>query len=256
VNGTYVALGSSFAAGPGIKPRVPGSPRRAGRSARNYAGRVSEALEIDLIDVTYSGATTANILRDSQNGSPPQIEALDGPGASTVLVTITVGGNDVGYVPLLMAASLPGVLRRVPAVRALLDPAARDAALAGLGAELRAIGEAVRDRAPQATVCFVDYLTLLPPPGEPAPRLSDEHIRLGRHVADRLAAETAAAAAATGCVLVSASAAGRSRHAWSAEPWTVGARFPWPGRPAPLHPNVAGMQAVADLVVDSVRPGR
>jgi len=86
VNGVYVALGSSMAAGPGIKPRVPGSPRRAGRSTRNYAGLVAAALHIDLIDVTYSGATTAHILRDRQNGAPPQIEALDGPGARTVLV--------------------------------------------------------------------------------------------------------------------------------------------------------------------------
>ena len=112
---------------------MPGSPRRAGRSTRNYAGLVAAALDIDLIDVTYSGATTAHILRDRQNGAPPQIEALDGRGAPTVLVTITIGGNDVGYVPLLMAASLPGVLRRVPAVRALLDPSARDAALAATG---------------------------------------------------------------------------------------------------------------------------
>ena len=110
--------------------------------------------------MTYSGATTAHLLSDRQNGAPPQIDALDGPGGD-LLVTITIGGNDVGYVPLLMAASLPGVLRRVPALRALLEPAARDAALAGVGAKLRAIGEAVRARAPQATVCFVDSSRLV-----------------------------------------------------------------------------------------------
>jgi lysophospholipase L1-like esterase len=27
--------------------------------------------------------------------------------------------------------------------------------------------------------------------------------------------------------------------------------LPLPGRPAPLHPNAAGMRAVADLVVDA-----
>jgi len=32
----YVALGSSFVAGPGLPPRVPGSPRLAGRSTGNY----------------------------------------------------------------------------------------------------------------------------------------------------------------------------------------------------------------------------
>jgi hypothetical protein len=51
--------------------------------------------------VTYSGATTANVLTDSQNGAPRQMESLDG---SEDLVKVTIGGNDVGYVPLLMAA--------------------------------------------------------------------------------------------------------------------------------------------------------
>ena len=58
----YVALGSSMAAGPGIPPRVPGSPRSAGRSARNYAHLVAESLGVGLLDVTYSGATTAHVL--------------------------------------------------------------------------------------------------------------------------------------------------------------------------------------------------
>ncbi len=30
---------------------------------------------------------------------------------------------------------------------------------------------------------------------------------------------------------------------------------PWPGRPAPLHPNAAGMRAVADLVTAQVGDG-
>ena len=54
----YVAMGSSFAAGPGLPTRVPGSPRRAGRSTGNYAHIVARALSLDLYDVTFSGATT------------------------------------------------------------------------------------------------------------------------------------------------------------------------------------------------------
>jgi hypothetical protein len=55
----YVAMGSSFAAGPGISPRAAASPRRAGRSSGNYAH----------------------------------------------LVTITAGGNDVGFLPRLTLAA-------------------------------------------------------------------------------------------------------------------------------------------------------
>lgn len=253
----YVALGSSMAAGPGIAPRVPGTPRRAGRSARNYPHLVATALQLDLTDVTYSGATSANILGEPQHGAAPQIEALRGDES---LVTITIGGNDIGYVPALMAASLPRAARRLPLIgsrlRDLVDPSAREHTLGQLAAALRAVGETVRTRAPRARVLFVDYLTLLPPAGAPAPPLARGDADLGRHLAARLQEVTAEVAAATGCELVGAADASRDHHAWSARPWTVGARLPVPRHPAPFHPNSAGMAAVADLVVNRVRSGR
>ncbi len=242
----YVALGSSMAAGPGIKPSVPGAPFGSGRSARNYAHLVAEQLHLDLVDVTFSGATTANVLTERQRSAPPQIEALDG---SEEFVTITIGGNDVGYVPLLMGAALPALVRKLPSIRELLDRDAREKALDGIGDALHAVGTAVRQRAPRARVIFVDYLTLLPTAGEPAPPLSAEHVELGRFVALRLEQATATAAHATGCEVVRAGQASREHHAWSTEPWTVGAGWPLPWRPAPFHPNAAGMRAAADLIV-------
>jgi lysophospholipase L1-like esterase len=245
-----------MAAGPGIRPRAPGAPWRAGRSARNYAHLVAERAGLDLVDVTYSGATTAHVLTDRQHGAPPQITALDG---SESLITVTIGGNDVGYVPLLMAASLPGIARHLPLlggrIAELRDPAARERALAEVFDSLCEVGRSVRQRAPRARVLFVDYLTLLPPAGEPAPPLSVEDVELGRQVATTLEQLTAKAAAATDCEVVPAAAASRDHHAWSRHPWTVKpARsvVPLPGRPAPLHPNAAGMRAVADLVLKAL----
>ena len=95
------------------------------------------------------------MLVDQQRGAPPQIAALDG---SESLVTLTIGGDDVGYVPLLMAASL-------------LDRDTRDRALAEVFDSLCAIGAALRQRAAGARVFFVDYApasgrcpqTMLPP---------------------------------------------------------------------------------------------
>jgi lysophospholipase L1-like esterase len=243
----YVALGSSMAAGPGIRPAAPGAPFRSGRSARNYAHLVAERLSLDLVDVTFSGATTANVLSERQRSAPPQIEALDG---SEALVTITIGGNDVGYVPLLMGASLPGLARRLPTVRELLDRDARLKALDGIGDALRAVGTAIHQRAPRARVMFVDYLTLLPPAGAPAAPLSAEHAELGRFVAARLEEATAEASQATGCRLVRAGQASRQHHGWSPDPWTAAAGWPIPCRPAPFHPNAAGMRAVADLIAE------
>ena len=248
--GRYVALGSSMAAGPGIMPRAHDSPRLAGRSARNYPHHVAERKGYQLVDVTYTGATTAHVLSDPQNAAPPQIDTLDG---SEELVTVTIGGNDVGYVPFLMAAALPRVLRTLPVVGRglveLLDVHNREAALTGIGDSLRMVGERVRDRAPRARVLFVDYLSLLPPEGSPAPPYTPAEAATGRRIAAQLAAATAEAAHATGCEIVHASTASADHHDWSARPWTVQPAIPWPWRPAPLHPNEDGMTAVADLVV-------
>jgi lysophospholipase L1-like esterase len=212
----YVALGSSMAAGPGIRPKAPHAPFGSGRSAVNYAHLVADRRGYDL-------------------------------------VTITIGGNDADYVPLLYAAGLPLLLRSLPVVgprlRDQLDPAARDTALAQVAESLIGVGHEVRRRAPRARVLFVDYLTLLPPAGTSAPPLSAADVALARHVGDTLKQFTEDAAAAAGCELVRASDASVDHHPWSNQPWATRLGLPLPGRPAPLHPNAAGMRAVADLVV-------
>lgn len=239
-----------MAAGPGIRPKAAGAPAGSGRSAVNYPHLVAARRGYDLTDVTFSGATTAHVLTESQRGVKPQVDALDGTEA---LVTVTIGGNDAGYVPALFAAGLPRISRSVPVIgpvlRDLLDPAARERALAEVAGSLVSVGRDVRRRAPRARVLFVDYLTLLPPRGEEAPPLSAADADLGRRIAAELERHTAAAAAETGCGLVRAADASRAHHPWSAEPWTTRFGVPWPGRAAPLHPNAAGMRAVADLVV-------
>jgi lysophospholipase L1-like esterase len=249
----YVALGSSVAAGPGITPRVPDTPLTAGRSAVNYAHLVAARMGYDLVDVTYSGATTANVLSEPQHAAPPQVDALDG---SEALVTVTIGGNDVGYVPMLMAAGLPRWIKAIPnvnrAVREQLDHERAERALVSVAEALTAVGREIRTRAPRARVCFVDYVTLLPPEGVPAPPLPAEAVTLGRHVSGELERLTAQAAADTGCELVQWSAASRDHHPWSTDPWAVGLGLPWPWRPAPMHPNAAGMRAAADLIVTAL----
>ena len=162
--GRYVAMGSSFAAGPGIAPRASASPRRAGRSSGNYAHLVARALGLDLHDVTYSGATTSDILGPSAAGQPAQLDAVT---PDTRLVTITAGGNDVGFLPRITLASLPWPLRALPNVRARVaefgDPAATGERFAQLEGNLAMIGRRLRDGAPACRVLFVDYLTILPP---------------------------------------------------------------------------------------------
>ncbi|MDQ3786224.1 MAG: SGNH/GDSL hydrolase family protein [Actinomycetota bacterium] len=252
-------MGSSFAAGPGIGRRAQGSTAAARRSGENYAHLVAGTLGLDLVDVTHSGATTANVLAEPQGGEPPQLDALTG---AERLVTITIGGNDIGYVQGLMAASLPAFARGLPVLRdrlgPLLDRASIDDRLRVLDTAMRSVAGRVRDRAPKARVVFVEYLTVLPDvPSVRTRPISRDLAAVCRYVADRLAAITADAACTEGCEVVHAAQASMAHHAWSARPWTTRLTVPLPGRPAPYHPNRDGMRAVAAMVATHLnRAGR
>jgi lysophospholipase L1-like esterase len=252
----YVAMGSSFAAGPGVPARAPGSPRRAGRSTGNYAHLVARALSLDLTDVTFSGATTGDILGPSAAGQPAQLDAVT---PDTALVTITAGGNDVGLVPRLTLASLPWPLRALPRTRArvaeLGDPGAAETRFAQLERNLAAIASRLHDRAPDCLVLLVDYLTILPPDGRALPPPPAGIAAWGRETAARLAATEQAAAKAAGWDYVAAAAASADHHAWSAVPWTRQFHLSLRGG-APYHPNAAGMAAVAGLVIGALAENR
>jgi lysophospholipase L1-like esterase len=253
---TYVALGSSFASGPGIEPILDAG---CGRSGNNYAHLVAERLGHDLIDVTCGGATVDDVLGTPQalltGGSvPPQLDALV-PDAE--LVTITVGGNDVDYLLTLLRCSYRVAPEAAPPGAGAffgtpVDAAAVDAALAGLPAKLGTLIGAVRERAPRARILVVDYLTILPADrGCAALPMSDEDVRLCAGIGRRLEAATAEAARISGVELVEASAISREHTVCDAEPWVTGWEFGdlLAGGVGPYHPNAAGMRAVADAVV-------
>jgi lysophospholipase L1-like esterase len=254
---TYVALGSSFASGPGIDPIIDAG---CGRSGNNYAHLVADRLGYDLIDVTSGGATVDDIVARPQTlmtgGTvPPQIEAIV---PHTDLVTVTVGGNDFGYLRTILGCSYRAdpegtPVEARPFFGTPIDPAVVAAALEALPAKVTGLVTAVRERAPRALVVLVDYLTVVPEPGSggTALPLTDEDLRLCGDVGRRLAAATAEAARRSRADLVEASAASRDHHAGSAEPWVTGWEFGdvRAGGVAPYHPNAAGMRAVADLLV-------
>jgi lysophospholipase L1-like esterase len=249
------ALGSSFAAGPGIHPVV---DRAAGRSGANYAHLTASRIGARLTDLTVSGATTDTILEQPQrtlrHRFPPQ---LDGLPADADLVTVTAAGNDLGYIGGMGRAALAGRLahRRLtrPLGRRLLRgavPAVTDEDLERATAGLVRIVEAVRLRAPGVRVVLVDYLTLLGEhvrPSGAAPFGAAELTGL-RRVADGLSTAFATAAERTGADLVRASVLSAGHGLGSPEPWVTG--FGLGRGAAPFHPNAAGMAAVADALVD------
>jgi lysophospholipase L1-like esterase len=251
----YVALGSSYGAGPGLGNRVPGSPRGAARSTHNYAHLLADRLRLKLTDVTYSGATVAQILGRETGATPtPQLDAVM---PDTRLVTLTAGGNDVGYIGYLTQASLPALVRAITGTNrrlaGLLDPAEVARKSAALADDLIALFDAIRERAPKAIVAVTDYLTLLPPDSSvSAHPLTGEDADRGRQYFGLVNLTLRQAAARAGVVFAEVSGASARHHAWSSDPWTE--RFVLlGGKAAPYHPNPSGMVAVADAVEGALR---
>lgn len=260
----YVAMGSSFAAGPGVTVSADSPATRCARSRDNYARQLARLRQLDLVDVSCGGATSAHLL-GPWNELPPQLDALT---ADTALVTITIGGNDVGYVSHLFMASCKGggdlpasaaAMCNGMAVRqqASSPPAVpTEGAWATLAASLDRITTEVRRRAPRARLIFVDYVTLVPSGAlcRQVP-LSTEDAANMRVIARRLAKETASAARRAGADVLRASALSQAHDACAAQPWANGLFAREGVDPfTPYHPNLAGMTAIATALDRMLRP--
>lgn len=103
----YVALGDSFSSAEGVPPFDSASTSNGcHRSTRAYSHLLDASPSQNLVlqaFVACSGATTGNVL-NGQNGENPQVNSL---GTSTDIVTITIGGNDIGFVDFLIACVNP-----------------------------------------------------------------------------------------------------------------------------------------------------
>jgi GDSL-like Lipase/Acylhydrolase family len=101
---SYVAMGDSFSSGEGDQSYFDatniGSPieNRCHRSPDAYPVLLSEDFSLDLNltgFIACSGATTSDVLTDGQYNEDAQIDHL---GGSPDVVTISIGGNDMGFV--------------------------------------------------------------------------------------------------------------------------------------------------------------
>ncbi|MET0240741.1 MAG: SGNH/GDSL hydrolase family protein [Sphingobium sp.] len=244
----YVAMGSSFAAGPGVTTSADQPRTRCARSNDNFAHLVARRLDLKLTDVSCSGATTEHVLGPWKE-LPAQMDALT---ADTRLVTITIGGNDVGYFNMLWSASCAAepAPARPGAPQCPLPPAGADA-WQKVETGMRRIALEVHRRAPAARLIFVDYLSALPPEGTcaTAPMTSGD-ARAIRSTARRLARLTARIAAETGSDVLKASSLSRLHNACSRDPWINGFRSPATTSGfVPYHPNKKGMAAIADFLL-------
>jgi hypothetical protein len=239
----YVALGSSYAAGPGLGERVPGSPFLCMRTADNYPRQLAHMRRLSLVDMTCSGSTAAHALRGGQYFQGPQIAPVT---ASTRLVTLTAGGNDLGLVSSLLKMSLRdrqtvlGAVMR--AITAEDKPAGRQD-YAALARTFDVLLFTVVRRAPHARVVVLTYPRILPPRGTCAALgVTSAQADRMRPVEVKLAKITRDAAHKAGVELLDLNRLGEYHHVCAREPWVSGARI---STGTAMHPNMAGTRATA-----------
>lgn len=105
-----VSLGDSYSAMGRVFPGtwLPG-PVTCVRTGDSYPVQVAQALGTPtLVDATCSGATVVDMYASQPNTfAPPQLDALS---ADTDLVTLSIGGNDVGLAEIVTTCVVPAPL--------------------------------------------------------------------------------------------------------------------------------------------------
>jgi lysophospholipase L1-like esterase len=248
-SGKYVALGSSFAAGPGIPDSVAG--QSCGRSTNNYAHLVAADLGLDLTDVSCSGALSDNVASVPQDPNPLQIAAIT---PDTQIVTVTIGGNDVNYSASLITCGQDGA-NGTSCLGVAVDTAAIDQRIGAEQQKLVDMLKSVKQAAPGARIFLVTYPMILPAPPVPCPpRAPFESAdatflgTLGKDLQDAFLG--AAQVANVHFVDVYGASQGHDVCASDGQRWVEGQT---PPAVIPYHPNAAGMRAIADLVEGEIR---
>lgn len=249
---SYVALGDSFTAGPLI-PNQSLAPLGCLRSDRNYPHLISGATGTQTFrDVSCSGADTDNLY--SEHGvvpgpNPPQLNALD---ANTRVVTMGMGGNDIGFgsiiedcvtlVPWGTPCRNKYVVGGVDQLTAKINATAPKIA-AGI--------QAIRARSPLAKILVVGYPAIVPDSGSgcwPSLPLAWNDVPYIRAKHKELNAMLAAQSAANGATYVDVYTPSIGKDACRSS----GTRWVEPLVPgnaaAPVHPNARGMQGMAVAV--------
>ncbi|WP_210769299.1 GDSL-type esterase/lipase family protein [Occultella kanbiaonis] len=229
------------------------------RSGRNYAHQLAELIGAHLVDLTTSGATTANLLDTPQEAGPGRMlrPQLDRVPAETDIVTVTAGGNDLQFSAALLHTAWAHTDPRQLMDGAFPDgvPLPSDEDVDRATAGLVRVVDAARSKASRARVILVDYLTVLDPASSRSAVFSEDEVRDFLVVQAALALAFTEAADRTGADLVRASTLSTG-HAWdSADPWVQPFHTDLTLTGASFHPNDAGMTAIA-LALARLVPAR
>ncbi|MEU8949305.1 SGNH/GDSL hydrolase family protein [Streptomyces sp. NPDC048489] len=252
----YVALGDSYTSGPLIPRQVDAN---CARSDQNYPSLVAAARKPGTFtDVSCSGATTEHMWK-AQGTNGPQLNAL---GRSTDLVTVQIGGNDVGFSSIIgtCAALSAKDLTGAPCRQYYNATGVDQLTLTILqtAPKLARVLRAVHDRAPHARVLVVGYPDLLPDDGSgcyPSVPFAAGDFPYLRDVGKRLNLVMRAVALFhhAGYVDTYKPTVGHDMCKAPADRWIEPLK---PASPAaPAHPNAKGEAAMARAVLAQLSKG-
>ncbi|GAB3589886.1 Lipase 2 precursor [Corynebacterium faecale] len=152
---SYAALGDSFAAMGGRDQPLRGEPFCL-RSAGNYP----ELVHADVTDMSCQGAVTDDLLRPraTPDGQlPAQLEALD---VTTTLVTLSIGGNDLGFGDV--AGCISSQMRQTGPTPCVEQwEAVINQRMEAIPDKLDRVHEQINERAGHAQVVVTGYLPLV-----------------------------------------------------------------------------------------------
>src|ERR1051325_5204582 len=133
----YVALGDSYSAGNGANSTNLNSS--CNRNTYAYPYVLSQQKGYALTFVACSGAVTGDVI----NGQVSSVTS------DTKLVTITIGGNDIGFTNLIIACTTLGCASQIASSQAKINNE--------LPAKLTSTYAAIKARAPSAKVVVLGY---------------------------------------------------------------------------------------------------
>ena len=267
--GSYVALGDSYTAGPDI-PAQGGTPAGCDRSSVSYPDLVAQKLGFKtgkVRDVSCSGATITDLTGTQSTSDGVNAAQLSALSSSTTLVTLGIGGNDIDFAGVLTHCVemdlIPSLIGRAAAK---LSPCEAYYTSGGINKIEQQIEDAairlpdalrqIARRAPQADVFVVGYPDLLPSSGAGcADSLGITSTDLVFLNAEELLLNSMlkASAKAAGAVYVNTYAPSEGKDACAAEA-TRWVEPLLPSSPAaPLHPNARGEQGMAAAVLTAIK---
>jgi hypothetical protein len=165
----YVSLGDSYSSGLGSEKTPTTASNTAvfdqstivwnnscARSSISAARQLASARAYTLTDASCAGATIPNILTSGQYGEPAQITRVT---SDTNLVTLTIGGNDLGLLGFIACAQNGECTSSSSTTQTI------QSRLASFQSQISSVLSAIKSKAPNAQIRIAGYPYILALPG-------------------------------------------------------------------------------------------